>query len=390
MIVSAVALATLCYVAHTYDPLCMRIGHICGHNMVYRTVDQVNYTEDPSRGVICIQECTCISEQYERKDGQCIEKNNITEQNEAEVEQEYMDLDNGKGMVYYCQPDIGPRIFEAFTLLTSEASLTMFNCAGRVCTLDEEIFNAPCSLTGKICGTNMVFNNIGKLLKKNGTEVCAQKCTCMSEEYVKANGQCILSTKGNETASPAFIQRSAEGNESVIPISTQQSTEGNESLTPTSTQQSAEGNESVTPTSTQKSAEGNESVTPTSTQKSAERNESMTPISTQRSVTESQLQSTIRKLSKTLSNCIGRTCEQIRDPFCMLTDLKCGDNMVYKTIKQLIYNDGSPEICIQQCKCISKEYMEKGGRCIMQGRSYHLKKRSVFGNSCLKDILCSI
>lgn len=35
-----------------------------------------------------------------------------------------MDLDNGKGMVYYCQPDIGPRIFEAFTLLTSEASLT--------------------------------------------------------------------------------------------------------------------------------------------------------------------------------------------------------------------------------------------------------------------------
>ncbi|VDN54318.1 unnamed protein product [Dracunculus medinensis] len=179
MIIAAVTLALLCCVGQSYeqiyDPLCIQKGRKCGNNMVYRVIDEVKYADDVSPKVICIVECTCINEQYERKNGQCIEKNNITKRNEAEFGREIL-----------------PK-----------------HCAGRVCALDEEIFNVPCSLTGKICGTNMIFTKIGKLLKKNGTEVCFQKCTCMSEEYVKANGQCILSTKGNETATPTSTQRSA-------------------------------------------------------------------------------------------------------------------------------------------------------------------------------------
>lgn len=53
--------------------------------MVYRVIDEVKYADDVSPKVICIVECTCINEQYERKNGQCIEKNNITKRNEAEV-----------------------------------------------------------------------------------------------------------------------------------------------------------------------------------------------------------------------------------------------------------------------------------------------------------------
>ncbi|VDN54114.1 unnamed protein product [Dracunculus medinensis] len=242
------------------DILCSLTDQKCGPNMAFKTIVGPLYMKvGISSYKICIQQCICDSNEYTKMGGQCIKKSSVAMRNETEFGREIL-----------------PK-----------------HCAGRVCALDEEIFNVPCSLTGKICGTNMIFTKIGKLLKKNGTEVCFQKCTCMSEEYVKANGQCILSTKGNETA---------------------------------------------------------------------------TPTSTQRSATESKLQPTMRKFSKTRSskNCVGRTCERIRDLFCMLTDLKCGDNMVYKTIKQLIYNDGSPEICIQQCKCISEEYTKEGGRCIMR------------------------
>ncbi|VDN54304.1 unnamed protein product [Dracunculus medinensis] len=303
MIIAAVTLALLCCVGQSYeqiyDPLCIQKGRKCGNNMVYRVIDEVKYADDVSPKVICIVECTCINEQYERKNGQCIEKNNITKRNEAELPFEVPTTKacNGRTCTLdekitdimcsltaqKCGPNMVFKIVNdpvriKFGILSykiciqqctcdnneytkidgqcvKKNSVSMRNepefgreilpkhCAGRVCALDEEIFNVPCSLTGKICGTNMIFTKIGKLLKKNGTEVCFQKCTCMSEEYVKANGQCILSTKGNETA---------------------------------------------------------------------------TPTSTQRSATESKLQPTMRKFSKTRSskNCVGRTCERIRDLFC--------------------------------------------------------------------------
>ncbi|VDN53930.1 unnamed protein product [Dracunculus medinensis] len=369
--------ALLCYAgqscAQIYDRLCMQTGRKCGHNMAYRTVDRLEYTDDVSPELICIQECACISEQYEKRDGQCIEKNNNSTRNKAELPIEVPTLKVCSGRIcrldeiitdtlclltdQKCGPNmvfkttVGPLRMKVgissyqmciqqctcdsneYTKMGGQcikkSSAPMRNetefggeilpkhCTGRVCALDEEIFNVPCSLTGEICGTNMIFNNIGKFLKKNGTEVCIQKCTCMSEEYVKANGQCILPAEGNEIASPSLIQQSAEGNESVIPISTQQSTEGNESLTPTSTQQSAEGNES---------------------------------------------------LSETPANCVGLSCGKIRDPFCMRTGWKCGDNMLYTTVERLVYIDDSPEICIQQCKCVSEEYIEKDGQCIKQER----------------------
>ncbi|VDN54292.1 unnamed protein product, partial [Dracunculus medinensis] len=242
MIIRTVALALLWCLgqscARIYDPLCIQTGRKCGHNMVYRTVDKMKYTDDLSPELICIQECVCISEQYERKDGQCIEKNDIPTRNELPVEVPTLRACNGRtctlgeiitDIMYSltdqkCGPNMvfknltGPLIMKAgmssykiciqqctcdsneYTKMGGQcikkSSAPMRNetefageilpkhCAGRVCTLDEEIFYVPCSLTGEICGSNMIFNNIGKLLKKNGTEVCVQKCTCMSEEYV--------------------------------------------------------------------------------------------------------------------------------------------------------------------------------------------------------------
>ncbi|VDN60962.1 unnamed protein product [Dracunculus medinensis] len=204
---------------------------------------------------ICIQQCTCDSNEYTKMGGQCIKKSSAPMRNETEFAGEIL-----------------PK-----------------HCAGRVCTLDEEIFYVPCSLTGEICGSNMIFNNIGKLLKKNGTEVCVQKCTCMSEEYVKANGQCILSTKGNGTASPALTQRSATEHPQ-LPVQ--------------------------------------------------------------------------RTIQKHPTNCVGRSCERIRDPLCTLTSRKCGDDMVYRAIERLTYIGDYREVCIQQCKCANEEYIEKDGRCI--------------------------
>ncbi|VDN60952.1 unnamed protein product [Dracunculus medinensis] len=246
------------------DTLCSLTDQKCGPNMVFRTiVGPLRMKVGISSYKMCIQQCTCDSNEYTKIGGQCIKEKSVPMRKETEFDGEIL-----------------PK-----------------HCAGRVCALDEEIFNAPCSLTGKICGTNMIFNNIGKLLKKNGTVVCFQKCTCMSEEYVKANGQCILSAKGNENMSPALSQRSI----------------------------------------------------------------------TERS--QFPVQPTIQKISKTHSNYAGRSCERVRDLFCTLTGQTCGDNMVYKTIKRLIYIDDSPEICIQQCKCANKEYTEKDGRCIIRERS---------------------
>ncbi|VDN60947.1 unnamed protein product [Dracunculus medinensis] len=72
------------------------------------------------------------------------------------------------------------------------------------------------------------------------------------------------------------------------------------------------------------------------------------------------------ELSETRANCVGRSCEQIRNILCTLRGRKCGDNMVYKTIRRLVYIDDSPEICILQCICVSKKYVEKDGRCILR------------------------
>ncbi|VDN54074.1 unnamed protein product [Dracunculus medinensis] len=418
MIIPAIALALLWCLgqscARIYDPLCVQTGRKCGHNMVYRTVDKMKYTDDVSPELICIQECTCISEQYERKDGQCIEKNDILTRNEVPIENLFKEIETTtttstqrfvtkefsaqitaqkslpkvptskacSGRIcaldeiitdilcsltdQKCGPNmafktiVGPLYMKVgissykiciqqcicdsneYTKMGGQcikkSSAPMRNetefageilpkhCAGRVCALDEEIYKVPCSLTGEVCGTNMIFNNIGKLLKKNGTVVCFQKCTCVSEEYVKANGQCILSTKGNETA---------------------------------------------TPTSTQRSAKGNESVAPTATKRSGTEHPQF-PI-----------KPTIQQHPETRAKCVGRSCEQIRDPFCKLAGRKCGDNMVYKTIERLIRIDDTPEMCIQQCKCVSKKYTEKGGRCI-------IRERSVKKNHAQVTLYCTI
>ncbi|VDN60951.1 unnamed protein product [Dracunculus medinensis] len=243
------------------DTLCSLTDQKCGPNMVFRTiVGPLRMKVGISSYKMCIQQCTCDSNEYTKIGGQCIKEKSVPMRKETEFDGEIL-----------------PK-----------------HCAGRVCALDEEIFNAPCSLTGKICGTNMIFNNISKLIENNGSEFCIQKCSCMGEEYVRANGQCILPARGNESA------------------------------------------------------------TPTSTQRSASKHPQF-PVQ--------------RTIEKTQSNCIGRSCKRIRDLLCTLTGRKCGDNMVYKTIKRLVYIDDSPEICIQQCKCVSKEYTEKGGRCIIRERS---------------------
>lgn len=59
--------------------------------------------------------------------------------------------------------------------------------------------------------------------------------------------------------------------------------------------------------------------------------------------------------------CEGGFCQlrkKIYDYGCRLSGLECGINMKFITVQQL--ND---EICIQECKCANKEFVEKNGKC---------------------------
>lgn len=50
------------------------------------------------------------------------------------------------------------------------------------------------------------------------------------------------------------------------------------------------------------------------------------------------------------------------DSKCRLTDISCGDNMVFRTIRR--YNIGKSTVkCIQLCSC-DLNYIEKNGKCI--------------------------
>ncbi|VDN54112.1 unnamed protein product [Dracunculus medinensis] len=264
-----------------FDPLCLLTGGKCGKNMVFKTVYRTLRMGMSSMLSLtfCIQQCTCVNK-YVKKDGQCIKQNSFPVRNETEFRAEIL-----------------PK-----------------RCTGRECALDEEISdvscsltgkmcgtnmifdkvgksnetNVPCSLTGKICGTNVIFDKVSKSYGTNGTKICVQRCTYLDEEYIKAIGQCILPAKGKKTTTPILTQRSA--------------------------------------------------------------------------AEYPQL-----PLLETRANCEGRSCE-IREPLCTLTSRKCGHNMVYKTSERLIYIDGHLEICFQQCKCISEEYIEKDGRCIKKER----------------------
>ncbi|VDN54101.1 unnamed protein product [Dracunculus medinensis] len=303
-----------------YDEFCTQTNSECGHNMVYKTVERLIYTDETLNLETCIQECKCISDEYVQSNGQCIKQNNIPAlRNETERISEILPkycagrlcaLDEkvsdtlcsltgkkcGLNMVFKTVHQ-SLRMRLGTVPSTFRAEILPKYCAGRECALDEEISDVSCTLAGKICGTNMIFGNIGKSHTTNGAEVCFQKCTCISEEYIKTNGQCILSAKRKKTTTP---------------ILTQQST-------------------------------------------------------TSTGYPQLPVQRTIQKPPETRANCEGRSCE-IRDPLCTLTSRKCGHNMVYKTSERLIYIDGHLEICIQQCKCISEEYIEKDGRCIKQER----------------------
>lgn len=72
---------------------------------------------------------------------------------------------------------------------------TIKACAGRVCALDETISDVLCSLTDRKCGLNMAFKTIGQPLHMGDNllifKKCIQQCTCVSNEYVKKDGQCI-------------------------------------------------------------------------------------------------------------------------------------------------------------------------------------------------------
>lgn len=68
----------------------MKAGRKCGNNMAYKIVDKVKYADGVSLEPLCILECTCVSEQYEKKDGQCIKKNDIPKQKEVSFKLNFM------------------------------------------------------------------------------------------------------------------------------------------------------------------------------------------------------------------------------------------------------------------------------------------------------------
>ncbi|VDN52992.1 unnamed protein product [Dracunculus medinensis] len=164
MVILTIALALLYSVGNSctriYDEFCTQTNSECGHNMVYKTVERLIYTDEILNLETCIQECKCISDEYVQTDGQCIKQNNIPVRNETE------------------------RISEILPK----------HCAGRLCALDEEISDTLCSLTGQKCGTNMVFKTVRQSLRMRlgmlSSTVCIQQCTCVND-YVKKDGQCI-------------------------------------------------------------------------------------------------------------------------------------------------------------------------------------------------------
>lgn len=83
--------------------------------------------------------------------------------------------------------------------------------------------------------------------------------------------------------------------------------------------------------------------------------------------------------------------EKIEDVKCKLTGKNCGENMDFVTVKRNVIPISSLsknyqlEICIQQCKCVENNYIEKDGKCFMNSTIVSSLNKAV---SCF--IRCSL
>lgn len=62
--------------------------------------------------------------------------------------------------------------------------------------------------------------------------------------------------------------------------------------------------------------------------------------------------------------------ELLEDRGCRLTDVSCGDKLMFRPIKKRSYSNAhkSPLTvkCIQRCSCRNSNHIEKNGKCIRQ------------------------
>ncbi|VDN60946.1 unnamed protein product [Dracunculus medinensis] len=160
-----------------YDEFCTQTNSECGHNMVYKTVERLIYTDETLNLETCIQECKCISDEYVQSNGQCIKQNNIPAlRNETETVKKTLDekisdtscsLTGQRCGINTVFKTVHQSLCLGLLSSTFRVEILPKRCAGRECALDKEISDVSCSLTGKMCGTNMIFDKVGKSNETN-------------------------------------------------------------------------------------------------------------------------------------------------------------------------------------------------------------------------------
>lgn len=56
------------------DSVCRLTNTTCGINMVFKPIAQLNKSKNLFNSQKCIQRCSCVTDEYEEKDGNCIKK----------------------------------------------------------------------------------------------------------------------------------------------------------------------------------------------------------------------------------------------------------------------------------------------------------------------------
>uniref|UniRef100_A0A0N4URY3 EB domain-containing protein n=1 Tax=Dracunculus medinensis TaxID=318479 RepID=A0A0N4URY3_DRAME len=132
---------------------CYYDGESCGSNMIFETVIRL-YSPIGIGFVKCVLLCSCISTEFIIVNGQCVRNS---------------------------RKEIG---------IESQN----FECKQKNCALGETIIDPSCAQIGTKCGTNMIFQIADKLKSFNSTALltkCILRCDCDSGNFIEKNGQCM-------------------------------------------------------------------------------------------------------------------------------------------------------------------------------------------------------